>query len=79
MSKLDKEERDILEAFDAGELKRVPDTEERKAQHQKYSEAMFKKRYPYQYTAFFERSAGASAQSSGRRYPLPDIGCQHPT
>ncbi len=43
MSKLDKEERDILEAFDAGELKRVTDSEERKTQHQKYSEAMFKK------------------------------------
>lgn len=43
MSGLDKEEQEILDAFDAGELQRAPDWEERKARHQQYAEAMFKK------------------------------------
>lgn len=43
MSRLDKEEQEILDAFDAGELQRSPDFEHRKAQHQQYAEAMFKK------------------------------------
>lgn len=43
MSKLDKEERDILEAFDADELLQAPDFEERAERHQQYAEAMFKK------------------------------------
>ncbi|MYL23438.1 CopG family antitoxin [Vreelandella massiliensis] len=43
MSRLHKEEQEILDAFDAGELKRAPEFEERKAQHQQYAEAMFKK------------------------------------
>ncbi|WP_339619002.1 hypothetical protein [uncultured Marinimicrobium sp.] len=43
MSKLNKEEQDILETFDAGKLQRAPDIEERKARHQKYAEGMFKK------------------------------------
>ena len=43
MSRLDKEEQEILDAFDAGELQRSPDSEHRKAQHQQYAEAMFKK------------------------------------
>ncbi|MDX1587416.1 MAG: antitoxin [Oleiphilaceae bacterium] len=43
MSNLDKEEQDILDAFEAGELQRAPDFAERKARHQQYAEAMFKK------------------------------------
>jgi predicted DNA binding CopG/RHH family protein len=43
MSRLDKEEQEILDAFEAGELKRVPDFEERKARHQQYADALFKK------------------------------------
>lgn len=43
MSRLDKEEQDILDAFDAGEFERVPDSEDLKARHQQYAEAMFKK------------------------------------
>lgn len=43
MSKLDREEQDILEAFDADELQQAPDFEARKAQHQQYAAAMFKK------------------------------------
>ncbi|ADH85716.1 hypothetical protein [Desulfurivibrio alkaliphilus] len=43
MSKLDKEEQGILDAFDAGKLKRAPGFEERKARHQQYAEATFKK------------------------------------
>ncbi|WP_341938827.1 CopG family antitoxin [Marinimicrobium sp. C2-29] len=43
MSKLDKEEQEILEAFDAAELQRAPDFEARKVRHQQYAEAMFKK------------------------------------
>lgn len=43
MSRLDKEEREILDAFDAGGLQRAPDFEERKARHQQYAEAMFRK------------------------------------
>jgi len=34
MSRLDKEEQDILDAFDAGELQRASDIEDRKARHQ---------------------------------------------
>jgi predicted DNA binding CopG/RHH family protein len=43
MTGLDKEEQGILDAFDAGELQRAPNLEERKARHQQYAEAMFKK------------------------------------
>ena len=43
MSRLDKEEREIMEAFDAGELQRSPDAAQRKARHQEYAEAMFRK------------------------------------
>lgn len=43
MSRLDKEEQDILNAFDADELSRAPEFEERKARHQQYAEGMFKK------------------------------------
>ncbi len=45
MNRLDKEEQEILDAFDAGEpeLQRSPDSEDRKARHQQYAEAMFKK------------------------------------
>jgi predicted DNA binding CopG/RHH family protein len=40
---MDKEEQEILDALDSGELQRAPDFEERKARHQQYAEAMFKK------------------------------------
>lgn len=43
MSKLDQEEQEILDAFDAGDLQQAPDFEDRKARHQQYAEAMFKK------------------------------------
>lgn len=43
MSRLNKEEQEILDAFDAGELQRAPDVEDRNARHQQYAEAMFKK------------------------------------
>jgi predicted DNA binding CopG/RHH family protein len=43
MSRLDKEELDILDAFDVGALQRSADFEERKARHELYAEAMFKK------------------------------------
>jgi len=43
MSRLDKEEQEILDAFDAGELQRTPDAEDGKVRHQQYAEAMFKK------------------------------------
>ena len=43
MSRLDKEEQDILDAFDAGELERTPHFEEKRARHQEYAQAMFKK------------------------------------
>ncbi len=40
MSRPDKEEQEILNAFDAGKLQRAPDIEERRARHQQYAEAM---------------------------------------
>lgn len=43
MSRLDKEEQNILDAFDAGELQRAPEFDDRKARHQTYAEAMFRK------------------------------------
>lgn len=43
MSRLDKEEQEIMDAFDAGELQQSPDSEDRKARHQQYAEAMFEK------------------------------------
>lgn len=43
MSGLDKEEQEIVDAFDAGELRRAPDFERRMAQHQEYAEAIFRK------------------------------------
>lgn len=43
MSRLDKEEQDILDAFDAGELQRAPEFDDQKARHQTYADAMFRK------------------------------------
>ena len=43
MNGLDKEEQETLDAYDTGELRRAPDARERKARHQQYAEAMFKK------------------------------------
>jgi len=43
MSRLNKEEQEILDAFEAGELQRVTDVDETKARHQQYAEAMFRK------------------------------------
>lgn len=43
MSRLDKEEQAILDALDAGELHQSADIEDRRARHQRYAEAMFKK------------------------------------
>ena len=43
MSKLDQEEREILEAFEAGTLKKAPDADDIGKRHQEYAEAMFKK------------------------------------
>ena len=43
MSKLDTEEQEILEAFEAGEIKRVQNAEQQIALHQLAAEATFKK------------------------------------
>ena len=43
MSKLNKEERELLGAFDAGKLKSAVDAVETQARHQSYAEAMFRK------------------------------------
>ena len=43
MSRLDNEEQEILDAFDAGELERTPQLEGKRARHQEYAQAMFKK------------------------------------
>jgi predicted DNA binding CopG/RHH family protein len=42
MNELDQEEQELLQAFEAGELRRAPDFAERKKQHQEYAEAMFR-------------------------------------
>ena len=43
MSKLSSEEREILEAFDKGKLKRSKKAVDTQKRHQEYAEAMFKK------------------------------------
>ena len=43
MSKLDKEEREILEAFELGELKHTEDASKTQQRHKEYAEAMFRK------------------------------------
>ncbi len=43
MSKLDSEEKEILEAFENGQLKRAKGGSKIAAEHQKYAEATFKK------------------------------------
>ena len=43
MSKLDREEREILEAYEKGELKRADNMEELLKQHRAVAEATFKK------------------------------------
>lgn len=43
MSKLDKEEREILKAFERGELKSIPDKESELKKHREYAASMFKK------------------------------------
>ena len=43
MSRLDQEERELLEAFKAGTLKRASNAADTQKRHQEYAEAMFKK------------------------------------
>ena len=43
MSKLSSEEREILEAFEKGKLKRTKKASNTQKRHQEYAEAMFKK------------------------------------
>lgn len=43
MSQKDDEEREILQAFEAGELKRASDAADTQKRHQEYAEAMFNK------------------------------------
>lgn len=43
MIKLDREESEILEAFESGKVKRSKDAAETRKRHQTYAEAMFKK------------------------------------
>jgi predicted DNA binding CopG/RHH family protein len=43
MSRLGKEEQEILEAFEAGKLERSPDRADLQKRHQDYAEAMFRK------------------------------------
>ena len=43
MNKLDHEEREILEAFESGNVKRSEDAADIKKRHQEYAEAMFRK------------------------------------
>jgi predicted DNA binding CopG/RHH family protein len=43
MSKLDQEEREILEVFKSGKVKRAKDATNTQKRHQQYAEAMFKK------------------------------------
>jgi predicted DNA binding CopG/RHH family protein len=43
MNELDQEEREILEAFEAGKLKRAADAPHTQNRHQEYAEAMFRK------------------------------------
>jgi predicted DNA binding CopG/RHH family protein len=43
MSKLDQEEREILEAFESDNVKRSKDADDTRKRHQEYAEAMFRK------------------------------------
>jgi hypothetical protein len=43
MNKLDREEREILEAFVSGNVKRSKDAAEIQKRHQEYAQAMFRK------------------------------------
>ena len=43
MSKLDQEEREILEAFESGNVKRSKDADDIQKRHQEYAQAMFRK------------------------------------
>jgi len=43
MNKLDPEEKEILEAFESGEVKRTEGVAESIVEHKKYAEATFKK------------------------------------
>jgi predicted DNA binding CopG/RHH family protein len=43
MSKLDKEEKEILEAFESGKLKRTSRAKALQKRHQEYADAMFRK------------------------------------
>ena len=43
MSKLNTEERELLEDFEAGKLKRTPNATETQKRHQEYAQALFEK------------------------------------
>lgn len=43
MSKLDQEEKEVLDAFESGKLKSVPNKESELKRHKKYAAATFKK------------------------------------
>lgn len=43
MSRLDQDERELLEAFEDGKLKQAPDATDMQKRHREYAEAMFRK------------------------------------
>jgi predicted DNA binding CopG/RHH family protein len=43
MSKLDQEEKEVLEAWESGKLKRAKNAAQTRQRHQEYAEAMFRK------------------------------------
>ncbi len=78
MSKLSSEERDILNAFEKGNLKRSKKAANTRKQHQKYAEAMFKKDARINIRLSSKDLRGAAKKSAGGRHPLSNSGSEHP-
>ena len=67
MNKLSSEEREILEAFEKGKLKRSKKAANTQKRHQEYAEAMFKKdaRLPESLSGHLPGSAGCTQVKGG--------------
>ena len=76
MSKFDQDERELLEAFEARDLKRAPDAADTQKRHQEYAEAMFKKDARIN-TRLSSKDLRPPEEGAGGGHSVSNPGCKH--
>ena len=75
MKKLDAFEKDILDAYEKGELKTTSPSKARLAKFKAAATATFLKRKADQHSSVCSGFNGYSSASTRRRYAIPDVNC----